>query len=271
MKGKRGERNGCCHGEPLKTRRVFLPSEGSGHGAKQEVLRPIRQCSGQAFVLLLQNFAQNDKVEVRTLSAVLLAGGESRRMGRDKATIEFDGDPLWRRQLQILRDLAPEKIFVSVRTQPFWLPDDAALLLDNPPSRGPLGGLTKALEQMQTTHLVALAVDMPFMTAEQLRVLCGLAGQGCGVTPMIGERAEPLAAVYSRESGLDFAAALAGRDFSLQKLVRELIAAGKMRIFPVPEKDEHLYLSLNEPADIKERRFTNRRPKNDGGLETAAP
>jgi molybdopterin-guanine dinucleotide biosynthesis protein A len=171
-------------------------------------------------------------------------------MGRDKATLEFDGQPLWQRQLQILRDLVPEKIFVSARTQPLWLPEDAALLLDDPPSRGPLSGLTKALEQMQTTHLVALAVDMPFMTAEQLHVLCTLAREGCGGVPTIGERAEPLAAVYSRESAPDFAAALAGRDFSLQTLVRKLAAAGKVRMFPVSPKDEHFYRSVNEPGDL---------------------
>jgi len=185
-----------------------------------------------------------------TLTALLLAGGESRRMGRDKATIEFDGQPLWMRQLRILRDLAPKKIFVSARTQPLWLPDDAGLLLDDPPSRGPLSGLTKALEQMQTTHLVALAVDMPFMTADQLHVLCSLAGEGRGVVPTIGEQAEPLAAIYSRESALDFAAALAGHDFSMQKLVRELTAAGKARLFPVSPKDEYSYRSVNAPEDL---------------------
>ena len=40
-----------------------------------------------------------------TFSALLLAGGESRRMGRDKATIEFDGRPLWKRQMELLRAL----------------------------------------------------------------------------------------------------------------------------------------------------------------------
>jgi molybdopterin-guanine dinucleotide biosynthesis protein A len=185
-----------------------------------------------------------------TLAALLLAGGESRRMGRDKAALEFDGQPLWKRQLQILRNLKPKKIFVSARTQPSWLPDDAVLLLDDPPSRGPLSGLTKALEQMQTTHLVALAVDMPFITAEQLRFFFSLAGEGCGVVPMIGERAEPLAAIYAKGSASDFAATLAGRDFSLQNLVRMLSAAGKVRMSPVSPKDEYFYRSVNEPGDL---------------------
>ena len=191
-----------------------------------------------------------------TLSAVLLAGGESRRMGADKATIIFRGAPLWERQLAILQDLQPAKIFVSAREDPPWRPLETELLLDERPSRGPLSGLTRALERMETTHLVALAVDMPFVTCEQMRLLCGKAAPGCGVVPMIGECAEPLAAIYPRESATDFALALAGRDFSLQGLVRNLAAANKIQIVSVLENDEPLYRSVNEPADFQGAEFS---------------
>jgi molybdenum cofactor guanylyltransferase len=185
-----------------------------------------------------------------TFSAVLLAGGESRRMGRDKATLVFRGQPLWQRQIEVLRDLKPTKIFVSARTEPPWPPGDVELLLDDPPSRGPLSGLTKALEQMRTSHLIVLAVDMPFMTTTPLRALRRLAANSCGVVPVIGDRAEPLAAIYPRESAPDFAAALAGPDASLQALVRKLAAVGKIRMFPVRETDEHLYRSVNTPSEF---------------------
>jgi molybdenum cofactor guanylyltransferase len=182
-----------------------------------------------------------------TLTALLLAGGESRRMGRDKATMEFEGQPLWKRQLEVLRALRPEKIFVSARTLPSWLPDDAELLLDDPPSRGPLSGLTKALAAMRTTHLLALAVDMPLMTTEQLAVLRKLAGEGRGVVPTIGERAEPLAAFYPAEAAVDFVAALAGIDFSLQRIIRTLAAEEKVTLLAVPAHCQHFYRSVNEP------------------------
>jgi molybdopterin-guanine dinucleotide biosynthesis protein A len=171
-------------------------------------------------------------------------------MGRDKATIIFRGTPLWERQIEILQNLQPKKIFVSARVDPSWRPLDTELLLDEPPSRGPLSGLTRALARMATTHLVTLAVDMPFMTSEQMGLLCDLATPGCGVVPVIGKRAEPLAAIYPLESAPHFAAALAGRDFSLQRLVRKLAAANKVQIVSVSENDEHLYRSVNERGDL---------------------
>jgi molybdopterin-guanine dinucleotide biosynthesis protein A len=185
-----------------------------------------------------------------TLTAVLLAGGESRRMGRDKAAIVFRGQPLWQRQLELLRGLRPEKIFVSVRQEPSWRPLETELLLDEPPSRGPLSGLTKALERMQTSHLVVLAVDMPFMTSEQMRVLWSLATIGCGVLPMIGNRAEPLAAIYPREADSDLFAALAGDNFSLQRLSHSLVHGGKLRVFQLSQREKGLYRSVNEPRDL---------------------
>src|SRR4029077_13783233 len=57
-----------------------------------------------------------------TFSAVLLAGGESRRMGTDKATFLFRGKPLWQVQLETLRKLRPAEIFLSARTDPSWRP-----------------------------------------------------------------------------------------------------------------------------------------------------
>jgi molybdenum cofactor guanylyltransferase len=186
-----------------------------------------------------------------TFSAVLLAGGEARRMGRDKATTIFHGRPLWQRQLEILRDLGPEKLFVSARKVPAWLPFDTELLLDDPPFRGPLGGLTIALAAIQTSHLAVLAVDMPFMTIEKMQALCRHATPGCGVVPAVGERAEPLAAIYPREAAAHFSAALAGKDFSLQPLVRNLVQGDRIRLIAVTGEERDFYRSVNEPIDFE--------------------
>jgi len=187
-----------------------------------------------------------------TFSAVLLAGGEARRMGRDKAKIEFEGAPLWERQLKLLSALGLQQLFVSARSMPEWLPHEVELLLDDPPSRGPLSGLTNALSAMRTTHLIALAVDMPFMNDEEMRELLRHATAESGVVPIIGQQAEPLAAIYPAQAAADFIAALSGPDFSLQRIVRRLNANGKIRLLAISETKAPLYRSVNEPGDVAE-------------------
>ena len=184
------------------------------------------------------------------ISAVLLAGGESRRMGRDKASVLFRGKPLWQIQLDLLRKLDPSEVFVSARTDPDWRPADVQFVSDDPPSRGPLSGIAASIAKLRTTHLLALAIDMPFMSENFLRSSCDDMEPGCGVVPMIDNRAQPLAAIYPREAKVDFREALAGDDFSLQTLVRRLVAAGKLREIVVKEQERKLFLNVNQLSDL---------------------
>jgi molybdopterin-guanine dinucleotide biosynthesis protein A len=66
----------------------------------------------------------------------------------------------------------------------------------------------------------------------------------------MGERAEPLAAIYPAEARADFAAALAGLDFSLQKLAKELLSKDRLRLVRVKKEEEALFRNLNEPTDL---------------------
>ena len=185
------------------------------------------------------------------LSAVLLAGGESRRMGQDKATVLFHGQPLWCRQLDLLREVSPIEIMISARIDPSWRPEQAVFVADQPPSRGPLSGLAAAMAAMRGTHLLAIAVDMPLMTGACLKWMCGFVAQGRGVVPKIGARAEPLAAIYPHESLLNFTKTLEGQDFSLQRVVDDLVRFSRLSVIDVPESHERLFRSINFPNDIE--------------------
>ena len=185
------------------------------------------------------------------LSAVLLAGGESRRMGQDKAALIYKGEPLWRRQLDLLRALEPEELLLSARTDPTWRPADVIFVADIPPSRGPLSGLAAALETMSGTHLLVLAVDMPFMDGAYLRSLCAAVAPGSGGLPMIGDRAEPLAAIYPAAARSHCLNALAGNDFSLRSLTTGLVKANLMETVAVRPEAEHLFHNLNDAAAVR--------------------
>jgi molybdenum cofactor guanylyltransferase len=183
-------------------------------------------------------------------SAVLLAGGKSRRMGQDKSTILFRDAPLWQIQLDVLRKLQLQELFISAQTDPPWRPADIEFVPDDQPSRGPLSGIAAALSRINSGHLLVLAIDMPFMTESYLRTLCQKAERGLGVVPIIENRAEPLAAIYPRDAHDEVVDALSGNDFSLQSLVRKLIAARKLEPVQVSEEEKAFFRNLNEPGDL---------------------
>jgi molybdopterin-guanine dinucleotide biosynthesis protein A len=185
-----------------------------------------------------------------TLSAVLLAGGKSRRMGQDKATMLFRDVPLWQIQLDLLRKIQPQDLFVSAQIDPPWRPAGVAFVADDPPSRGPLSGIAAVLLRTTTAHLLAVAIDMPFMTANYLRGLCQRIQPGLGVVPVIENRAEPLAAIYPHEAHDEVFGALSGNDFSLQSVVNKLIAAGKLDAIQVSQDETALFRNLNELQDL---------------------
>jgi molybdenum cofactor guanylyltransferase len=186
------------------------------------------------------------------ISAVLLAGGESRRMGQDKATLIFRDKPLWQIHLDLLWKLEPKEIFVSARTDPAWRPTGVQFVSDKPPSRGPLSGLSATLPRIRTDHLLALAVDMPLMSENYLRLLCERIEPGRGVLPIIGDRAEPLGAIYPKGAGIDFTAALSGSDFSLQSLTKKLVEAGKLNVVNVLEEEGKFFRNFNDFSDFEQ-------------------
>jgi len=184
------------------------------------------------------------------LSAVLLAGGKSIRMGQDKAAMSFFSEPLWKKQTELLRRIQPKTLFLSAQIDPDWRPADFEFVPDDQPSRGPLSGIAATLGRVSTDHLLVLAIDVPFVSEAYLRRLARQVGKGRGVVPIIGDRAEPLVAIYPLEAKNDFVDALAGDEFSLQPLVRKLMAVGKLQPIDVLEDERLLFRNLNEPQDL---------------------
>jgi len=173
-------------------------------------------------------------------------------MGMDKATFLFRGKPLWQVQLETLQQLKPKEIFVSARIDPQWCRDDVVFVADVPPSRGPLSGLAASLNRMSTSHLLVLAIDMPWMSNRYLEFLCAQIEPGRGVLPKIGDRAEPLAAIYPRKALGEFRDALMGTDFSLQTLIRHQVESGNLHEIPVTDRERRFFLNVNEVSDLPE-------------------
>lgn len=171
-------------------------------------------------------------------------------MGVDKALLIRGGKPLWERQLEVLRDLAPRTLAISASARPLWMPDGVPLIVDATPACGPLSGVTAALEALEDTHLVVLAVDMPGISAAGLRPMLAAATPDRGVIPRKSCGGwEPLCAIYPRAAANRARAILSQPGASLQRLADVLLSVGWIREFPVSPQEKDRYESINTPGD----------------------
>jgi len=138
------------------------------------------------------------------LTLSLQAGGKSSRMGRDKALLDFGGQPLIQHVLTRLQSLADEIIITSDHPEGYRflkLP----LIPDIIPERGALGGLFTALSAAKHPLVAVVACDLPFASLGILN-LCRdmLLSEPAldAVVPSSEEGLEPLHAVYRRETCL---------------------------------------------------------------------
>lgn len=185
-----------------------------------------------------------------SLAGVVMAGGESRRMGQDKAGLVVGGEVLWRRQLRVLAAAGAAPIAIGRRSEQAALGDEAVVVRDELTGIGPLAGLHAALRwAAEATWLAVLAVDLPEMDAawfEELRRRCA---PGVGAVARSGGGFEPLAAIYPCAALAVVAAQAASGEFSLQRLIARLVAERRMAVWDLPAEGDARLRNWNSPAD----------------------
>jgi molybdopterin-guanine dinucleotide biosynthesis protein A len=159
--------------------------------------------------------------------AAILAGGRSRRMGTDKAMVDFGGEPLIARPIAAARAAGLEPVAVAKHT----LPLDVPTWIDGYEISHPLSGLLTALER---GPVVAIACDQPFVTPELLAELA--ACEGFAIT-----RGEPFPGRYEPSAILE--AAL--REEASMRATLAKLAPRELDV------DARVVASLNTPADLQ--------------------
>ncbi|HUH98081.1 MAG TPA: molybdenum cofactor guanylyltransferase [Anaerolineales bacterium] len=137
------------------------------------------------------------------LSIVVQAGGQSSRMGQDKALRLFLGRPLIQRVIERLRPIADELLVTTNHPEDYAFLE-LPLFPDRRPGRGALGGLYTALFSARHSIVAVVACDMPFANAGLFLAASGiLVREGADLAIAKTEEGyEPLHAVYRRETCL---------------------------------------------------------------------
>src|SRR5215831_13082415 len=133
------------------------------------------------------------------VSAYILAGGKSTRMGADKAFVLLNGRTLLARMLEAARSLTPN---VHIVGDPAKYSEFAPVVEDVFPGCGPLGGIHAALRSSTTELNVILAVDTPFVSLALLQFLLKRARTSAETLVTVAQANggyQPLCAVYRRE------------------------------------------------------------------------
>ncbi len=157
------------------------------------------------------------------VTGALIAGGRSRRMGRDKRLLVLDGLTLLDRALFLLEEACGE-VFV-VAPEPFPVELRVPRVPDRIPGMGVLGGIHAALIGASFSEVLCVAVDTPLLTAQWLDLLVGRClktGRPCA--PFVNGRVHPLPACYPKSARPFVESALRSGDATAHHLLSALNA-----------------------------------------------
>lgn len=140
------------------------------------------------------------------LTAAVLAGGQSRRMGQDKALLEVDGRSLIEYVLDVTNALADETLIIASE-RPEYEQFGCRVVPDKFPRSGSLGGIYTALSEANTDYCLVLACDMPFVNSRLLEHMAQVERSYDVLVPSLpaersdqgdNETLETLHAIYSK-------------------------------------------------------------------------
>ena len=180
---------------------------------------------------------------------VILTGGGSRRMGRDKATLPFGDRTLLQTLIDKYAVLGPVAVSVNERGRfPF---EGAAEFVDRWPDLGPLNGVVSAFAETDAQEIFLTATDLPYGDPMLVQRLASLRGGADACILKRGKKGmEPLYAVYGRRCGEAAAACLTGG----KKSFFDMLEGMNVR-FVLPEELpefnlDYVLTNVNTPEDF---------------------
>lgn len=181
------------------------------------------------------------------ITAIVLAGGKSLRMGTDKGMLDLNGKTFIHHICDALQPIVGSNILIVSANKEY----DAlgfARVEDIIENKGPVGGLYTALKESKTKLNLVLSVDVPMVSTELLNWLIESHDETYMVTQTKnGDNTNPLIGIYDRSMRIVFGGQIAGNKLKLQQAIEDV----KHRTLEVPEKWKHQVQNINTPEEYQ--------------------
>jgi molybdopterin-guanine dinucleotide biosynthesis protein A len=181
---------------------------------------------------------------------LLLAGGRSRRMGQDKARLEYAGRTQLERGLELLESFC-EETFLSIRRDQ-RAPDGVVALPDNYPDAGPLGGIVTGFDFRADVSWFVIACDLPFLDRRTLSVLVSQRDREDRAVYAYASAhdglPEPLCAIYEPVFAETLRRNLAKHHYCPRRILRE----EAVPLLNLPESARDSLDNINTPEEFAE-------------------
>lgn len=186
------------------------------------------------------------------MTGIILAGGENRRMGTDKAFLDVAGRPLVERVINVLKGLF-ERVIIVTNTPQAYAQYAVSVVTDAIDKRGPLTGIYSGLLASKDEYNFVAACDMPFLNSGLIGHMAKEAEGFDVVVPEIHGKVEPLHAVYHKRLLTLIESQIQRDSRQIQKIfdgvkVRRITEEEIIRFDP----DKRSFINLNTPKEYKE-------------------
>ena len=181
------------------------------------------------------------------ITAYILAGGKSQRMGTDKGFLEWKGQSFLANIIAALTPVVGNNI-VLISSDERYDAFGVTRISDIVTNKGPLGGIYTALKHTTTKRNLILSVDVPMISSELLQWLVDAHSDAYQMTQVqVNDKPSPLVAVYDRSVRILLPEFLAGNQLKVRKFVDELTH----QTINVPEQWSAQLQNINTPEEYK--------------------
>ena len=205
---------------------------------------------------------------ISQLSSIILAGGQSRRYGSNKAIAELNGKAVISLICNVMRPLVNELIVVVASyEQAKTLPLDShvKLVIDQYPNCGPLGGIYSGLSKAKNQWSFVSACDMPFLNPNLITDMAELREGYDIIAPIIDDRAEPVHAMYHQACLPSISKQLNSGELKITRFYDEMnVKEVNTDFIDKIDPDRWSFFNINTPEDMIKANQKYVQSKSDG-------